>query len=298
MNSTTFTSALTIDVEDGINILMRDIFNVEMQPTERVIKNVELLLDLFQSENVKGTFFVLGEIAEHYPKLVKEISSAGHELGVHGYHHDQIFKLTPQKAANDIKRAKELIEDVTGKRVYGFRAPAFSISEKTSWIFEILSNLGFTYDSSIVPAKTGRYGWPGFGKKIQRLSLQNGNSIIEVPMSVTDMLGRSVPACGGGYLRYFPYSFTKRVFQKTITDRPAVLYLHPYEIDVLKYPDYFYDAKAKLPLKKRLPLSLYRMNKNTVKEKLRKLLIEFEFKPMIDIISDYEVSHDIKIVSL
>lgn len=287
MNNNIYNSALTIDVEDGINILMRDVFNVEMAPTGRVVDNVNILLELFEEKNVKGTFFILGEIAEHYPRLVKDIASKGHELGVHGFHHDQIFKMTPEKALYDIMRAKELIEDVSGNKVYGFRAPAFSVSENTKWIFDILAELGFKYDSSVMPVYAGRYGWPEMGVDIKCVQLKNGNSIIEVPMSTANIFGKKMPACGGGYLRYFPYIFTKLAFNQILKQRPAILYLHPYEIDTVKYPDYFYKAKSTLPLKRRFPLSFYRLKKGTVLGKLNLLLDEFKFMPVNDIIDEY-----------
>ncbi|MCK5691800.1 MAG: polysaccharide deacetylase family protein [Bacteroidales bacterium] len=284
-------SALSIDVEDGVNILMRDLFGEDMSPTDRVIGNVDVLLDLFGKYDVRATFFILGEIASAYPALVKKIASGGHELGVHGYNHDQIFKLTPEKAREDIHRAKALIEDVSGKAVHGFRAPAFSISKETSWALDILAELGFSYDSSIVPASAKRYGWPGFRQEIHRMDLSGGRSLIEVPLSVSSLLGRSIPACGGGYLRHFPYALTRSSFLKIQKERPVIVYLHPYELDTGKYPDFFYKAKASLDLKQRIPLSFYRLNKGTVKGKLEKLIREFHFKPIIDIIEDYERDH-------
>lgn len=279
-------SALTIDVEDGLNILMRDLFGEEMSPTNRVINNVEVLLDLFSSYEVRGTFFILGEIASAFPSLVKKIASQGHEIGVHGYNHDQIFKLTPERAREDIYRAKALIEDVSGEEVHGFRAPAFSIYKETSWALNIIAELGFRYDSSIVPAAARRYGWPGFKQEIHRMELPGGNNLIEVPLSVSNFMGRSIAACGGGYLRYFPYAMTRKAFLEIQKERPVIVYMHPYELDTGKYPEYFYEAKASLDLKQRIPLSFYRLNKGTVKGKLEKLIREFSFKPIVDIIND------------
>lgn len=284
-------SALTIDVEDGVNILMRDLFGKEMAPTGRVLDNMEVLLDLFSKYEVRATMFILGEIAAAYPSLLKKIASRGHELGVHGYHHDQIFKLTPDKAREDIARAKALIEEVSGQEVHGFRAPAFSIYKETSWALDIIAELGFRYDSSIVPASANRYGWPGFKQEIHRMKLPGGGSLIEVPLSVSPFLGRSIPACGGGYLRYFPYAMTRRAFLKIQKERPVIVYMHPYELDTGKYPDFFYKAKASLDLKQRIPLSFYRLNKGTVKRKLENLIREFPFKSMNELLNDMEM-HD------
>jgi len=279
-------SALSIDVEDGVNILMRDLFGEDMLPTGRVIDNVNVLLDLFGSYQVRATFFILGEITSAYPELVKKIAAGGHEVGVHGYNHDQIFRLTPEKARKDIHRAKALIEDVTGEAVYGFRAPAFSINKETSWVLDILAELEFRYDSSIVPTRAKRYGWPGFRQEIHRMDLPGGRQLIEVPLSVTSMFGRTIPACGGGYLRHFPYALTRNAFLKIHKERPVIVYMHPYELDTGKYPDFFYEAKATLDLKQRIPLSFYRMNKGTVKGKLEKLIKEFPFKPINELINE------------
>jgi len=278
-------SALSIDVEDGINIWMRDLFNIEMAPTRRVIANVNVLLGLFSENEVKATFFILGEIASAYPELIKRIFSYGHEIGVHGYHHDQLFKLTPEKAREDIYYAKTLIEDITGDRIYGFRAPGFSITNNTKWGLHVISELGFKYDSSIVPAKGDRYGWPEFSKEIHRLILPGGNTLLEVPLSVINILGKPIPVCGGGYLRYLPYNFTRKAFRIIEKDRPVIVYLHPYELDKDKYPDFFYKAKASANFKKRVSLAFYRINKGTVEGKLRNLIKEFQFKPIIEIIN-------------
>lgn len=281
-------SMVSIDVEDGLNILMRDYFNIEMSPTERVIKNVNVLLKLFGENNIRGTFFILGEVAITYPELVKSIANEKHEIGVHGLYHDQIFKFNREKVKADIYKAKEIIEEITGTGAYGFRAPAFSIMKNTAWALEIISELGFKYDSSIMPAKANRYGWPGFCKDIVRLKLPNGNSLIEVPLSVVNILGKAVPACGGGYLRYMPYSFTRRALVSIQEHRPALVYLHPYELDKGKYPNLFYRARSSLGLREKLPLMFYRLNKKSVEGKLKKLVKEFNFKPIIDVVEDLE----------
>jgi polysaccharide deacetylase family protein (PEP-CTERM system associated) len=286
-------SVLSVDVEDGLSIAMRDLLNIEIAPTERVIKNVNILLSLFAEKKFKATFFVLGEVAFAFPELVKTIASYGHEVAVHGYYHDQFFKISRVKAKEDIGKAKALIEEITGNRVYGFRAPAFSISTNTSWALDTISELGFKYDSSIVPAKVDRYGWPGFAKDIHRLVLPSGNSIIEVPLSVIKIFGKLTPACGGGYLRHLPYIFTKKAFLSIQKRRPVIVYLHPYEIDKEKYPDFFYKARSSASFRKKLPLMFYRLGKNGLETKLDHLLKEFQFKPIIEIIDNLEINGDI-----
>ncbi|MEA3461475.1 MAG: polysaccharide deacetylase family protein [Bacteroidota bacterium] len=283
-----FTSALTIDVEDGINISMRDNFKVEMEPTGRVVDNVEVILDICEKNGVKGTFFILGEVAEKYPELVKKVYKAGHEIGVHGYQHDQVFRLTPDTLRDALTKAKGLIENLIGQEVFGFRAPAFSVNPKTSWALPVIASCGFKYDSSIFPSLSLRYGWKDFSRQICRIRLDNSTSLVEVPLSVINVLGRDLPVGGGGYLRYFPYSWTRKALSSITRERPAIVYLHPYELDPRRYPDYFHDAIARAPLKKRIYLSLYRYKKVTVMPKLDQVTREFRFAPLHEIIRDLD----------
>lgn len=279
-------SALTIDIEDGINISMRDNFSIDMPPTNRVVRNTMILLELFSRYQVKGTFFVLGEVAREFPELVKNISQEGHEVGVHGYSHKQFFKLSYQEAKREIIETKVLLEDLTGKAINGHRAPAFSILPSTSWVLEILADLGIKYDSSIVPAATSRYGWNNFPREIIEIDLKNHRSIIEAPIAVTNILWRSVPVCGGGYLRLFPYWYTKFSMKKILRIRPSMVYLHPYEIDTMRYPEYYFEAMKSASFNKQFRVRSFWVNRKTVYPKLENLLKSFSFKPLIDIIQD------------
>lgn len=281
-------SALTIDVEDGLSIAMRDYFNIEMDPTKRVVSNVDVILDICARNDVRGTFFILAEVAEKFPEMVKKISGEGHELGIHGYHHDQIFKLTPELLGKELTRAKKLVEDLSGQEILGFRAPAFSINQQTLWALPVIAGCGFKYDSSIFPSLLLRYGWKGFSKEICKLKLDHSASLIEVPLSVIRRFGRDLPVGGGGYLRYLPYYWTRKAIQEIIQKRPALVYLHPYELDTEKYPEYFYRAMAAAPSKQKLSLLFYRFKKNTVKTKLYNLTKEFSFMPLKNIIRDLE----------
>ena len=284
-------SAFTIDVECGINISMRDYFKKEMPPTERVVSNTHTILRLLQKHETPATFFVLGDVAKHFPSLIKEIAADGHEIGVHSYAHHQLFKLSPEEAYKDTKLAKEVIENITGSRAEGFRAPAFSLMPKTSWALPMLAELGFSYDSSIMPVHTGRYGWPGFPDTISNIDLQNGQSIVEFPLSVSTFLNKQIPSSGGGYLRLFPYWFTAKAFAAINEKKPVNVYMHPYEIDTEKYPDYFFDAMNTLPLLRKLKLKTYRINKGTVLHKLDSLLSNFSFDTMKNIIDSYKTQN-------
>ena len=286
-------SAFTIDVECGINISMRDYFKQQMPPTERVVANTNAILRLLNKHQTNATFFVLGEVAKTYPYLLKDIAADGHEIGVHSYAHHQLFKLSPEEAYRDTKLAKETIENIIGSSTYGFRAPAFSLVPKTSWALPMLAELGFTYDSSIMPVSTGRYGWPGFSNSITKIKLPDGKSIVEFPLSVTKVLRNQIPACGGGYLRLFPYWFTAKAFELINKTHPVNVYLHPYEIDTMLYPDYFFDAMKTLSILRKLKLKTYRINKGTVLNKLDMLLKNYSFSTMKSIIDSYNAQNKI-----
>lgn len=279
-----FTSAFTIDVEDGISIAMRDAFSVESPQTDRVVHLTEKILELLSMRGVKGTFFILGVVAGEFPDLVKRIASENHELGVHGYNHLQFFRMEREEAFQELDSAKKLIEDISGKAVYGHRAPAFSITPETKWGLDVIAEVGFEYDSSIMPISGIRYGWPGFTKDICRIQTPSGHSLIEVPMSTISLMGRELPVCGGGYLRLFPEWFTKKAFQRVSGKRPAVVYIHPYELDTERYPEYYFDEMKKSGFLRRYKMKSMWINRKSVHPKLSSLLENYEFEPLINIV--------------
>ena len=277
--------ALTVDVEDYYNILGRDWLGMEAAPTEAVVRNTSRILELFHQFEVKATFFVLGEVAETYPKLVRDIAADGHELGVHGYYHRQFFKLAPNQVHQEVGNAKKIIEDTIGMEVDGHRAPAFSIREDSQWALEMLVELGFRYDSSIHPVGGRRYGWEGFSEDIHEMMLPSGAKIIEVPMSVVRVFGKMFPACGGGYTRHFPYAYTRWAMRRIQRKRPANVYLHPYEIDTDPCSDEYARALAKADRKTRRVHAIQLRNRKTVLPKLTRLLREFRFAPIREVIA-------------
>ncbi len=189
-SQTNMEHALTVDVEDAINQAMRNFFGQEMEPTLRVVDNTSRLLELFAEFDTKATFFILGEVAHTHPGLIREIASQGHELGIHGYSHARYTRLSTAEVKEEITRAKKLVEDISGVEVIGHRAPEFSINQNNLWVLDVLLSAGIRYDSSIFPAKSGRYGWEGFTKEIDWFELDNGKRIIEAPMSTIRYLGR------------------------------------------------------------------------------------------------------------
>ena len=279
-------SALTVDVEDYHNVVARDWLDVEVSPTHAVVANTNRLLGLFSQYNARATFFILGEVAETYPQLVRDIAGAGHELGVHGYRHRQVFKMTPEEFRREISTAKSLVEDAAGEEAPGHRAPAFSITPDTRWAFDVLADAGFRFDSSVFPIAGRRYGWPGFPPGIHEMTLDSGRTIIEVPMSTVSIAGRALPACGGGYLRHFPLAITRWAVRHIQRRRPAIVYLHPYEIEsTSKTPD----VSSLSPDKARRLRRFHRLqmrNRRTVERKILRLLEEFRFAPLAEVIRD------------
>jgi len=277
-------AAFTVDVEDGVNLGMRDLLNVTIPPTERVVKNTETILRLLKKYDVRGTFFVLGQVAEHYPKLVKEINAGGHEIGVHGYDHYQFFRMDYDMAYDQLDRARKLLQDLTGQRVVGHRAPAFSINENTKWALELLVELGFEYDSSIMPCEGLNYGWSSFNKNITKINFKEGRSLYEIPMSTDTMFGREIPCLGGSYFRLLPISFTKRSFLNVSKDRFPIFFIHPYELDEERYPDYFFEALKDKSLKVKARVLFMRLNRKNVAYKLSQLLEEYDFGTMFSVL--------------
>jgi polysaccharide deacetylase family protein (PEP-CTERM system associated) len=279
-------NALTIDVEDYWSILYRDWLHVkDAIPSEAVVRNTRWFLQVLAEYNTKATFFILGEVAQHFPQLIKEISQAGHEIGVHGFYHRQIFKLSQEEFKKEVETTRRLLEDISGQEVIGHRAPAFSINKDTQWALEILAEEGFVYDSSISPMQGRRYGWPGFKKEIHRMPLTDGQSIIEVPMS-TVSLGIKELGIGGGYMRHLPYFYTKWAIGHIQKKRSAIVYIHPYEIDTQKL-DFTTDNLTGKQKKEVLKFHKMQMrNRNTVKHKVKCLLNDFEFTTIRSLIKE------------
>jgi len=229
-------NAFSVDVEDYFQVgaferhVPRQDWN-RLEP--RVERNTRRLLDLCNEHGVKGTFFVLGWVAERWPGLVRDIRDAGHELGTHGQDHRRVTTLTPPQFREDVRRSKGLIEDAAGTEVIGYRAPNYSIVRETMWAMDVLMEEGFRYDSSIFPIRHDRYGIPDFPRFPRPVRGSNGSSLHEVPISTVRLAGMNLPFVGGGYLRQFPMSFIRWGMRRLnrIERRPAVLYIHPWELD-------------------------------------------------------------------
>lgn len=229
-------NALTVDVEDYFHVaalasgIHRDTWAAR---ESRVVANTEKLLAMFDEFGVRGTFFVLGWVAERHPRLVRAIAARGHEIACHGFSHRLVYEQSPAEFHDETRRAKQLIEDITGAPVLGYRAASYSIVRQSLWALDMLAELGFVYDSSIFPVRHDRYGIHDAPRIPHRLTTPNGASLAEWPLSTAKVLGMNVPVAGGGYFRLFPYWLTRAGLASINRRerRPFIFYLHPWEID-------------------------------------------------------------------
>lgn len=228
-------NALTVDVEDyfQVSAFAKNIKYSDWDDFKlRVSENTHRLLDLFDSYNVKATFFVLGWVAERDKALVEEIAVRGHEVACHGYSHQLIYNQTPEVFREETIRSKLLLEDIVQKPVRGYRAASYSITKQSLWALDILAEAGFEYDSSIFPVKHDRYGIPDAEEKPHKLITPNGSNIVEFPLSTAHLYKYRLPIAGGGYFRLYPYKITQLgLKQVNRRGNPFIFYLHPWEID-------------------------------------------------------------------
>jgi polysaccharide deacetylase family protein (PEP-CTERM system associated) len=225
-------NALTVDVEDyfQVSALAPYISRSDWERIPcRVERNVETILALLAESGAQATFFTLGWIAERYPALVRQVVAAGHELASHGYGHLRIHEQTRAEFAQDIQRAKALLEDLAGTEVRGYRAPSFSIGRKTLWAFDCIAEAGYRYSSSVYPIQHDLYGMP----EAPRFPYQPRDGLLEIPVTTAQLLKRNMPAGGGGYFRLLPYSISRALIRRVnrTERRSAVFYFHPWELD-------------------------------------------------------------------
>ncbi len=225
--------AMTVDVEDYFHVAA---FEDVIQRADwgkkfplRVEKNTYRLLKIFDENNVKATFFMLGWVAEACPQLTRAIVSEGHELASHGYNHDRATSQSPEDFEQDVYRCKTLLEDISGTQIKGYRAPSFSINPSNEWAFSVLAELGFLYSSSTYPVKHDLYGAPDWPKS----KYFRPEGIFEIPIPTLNKFQRNVPIGGGGFFRLYPYFLSKALIKDYInkTGLPYSFYFHPWEID-------------------------------------------------------------------
>lgn len=224
-------NVLTVDVEDwynsSIDLFSKDGAQHGQKPDPSVVTNTLRTLDLFSETKNTGTFFFLGTVAESYPDLVRETLRRGHEVGCHSYAHQLVYTLSEYEFTADLEKALGFLSKAGASHVVGYRAPYWSITEKSLWALDILREKGFTYDSSVFPIRRGLYGIPSAQRFPHRRQ-----GLWEFPPATIRVAGVNLPIAGGGYLRIVPYSFIKISINRTAHDLYKTFYFHPYELDV------------------------------------------------------------------
>ena len=231
-SSPPITNALTIDVEDyfQVSAMAPYIDRADWDQREcRVEHNIDRILQLLSAKQTHATFFTLGWVAERYPEMVRRIVREGHELASHGYGHQRVTDLAESEFYDDIRRAKDLLEDIGGQPVLGYRAPSFSIGASNLWALDTLQRAGYRYSSSIYPVQHDHYGMPD----APRFAHQIRDGLLEVPPTTLRMFNRNLPSSGGGYFRLLPYAMSRWMLQQVNRRdaQSAVFYFHPWEID-------------------------------------------------------------------
>ena len=272
-------NVMTVDVEDYFHVQafagVIDRRQWDRYPV-RVEQNTRRILEIFKEFNVRATFFVLGWVAERYVPLVREIADAGHEVGCHGYAHQPIYGGDEKEFRQDVRRAVAVLEKILATRIRSYRAPSYSVTRDTLWALDVLADEGFENDSSIFPVVHDNYGIPDALRFPHTRQLNHGASITEFPPSTVRLLGNNVPVAGGGYLRLYPYRLTSWAIQylNRQEKQPALVYLHPWEIDIGQ-------PKIAAPFRSRFR---HYQNIATLESKLKKLLVDFAWKPMGEVL--------------
>lgn len=262
------TCVFSIDVEDWFHILdlpttppMSSWDSLE----SHVEKDFQTLLEMMAGTGIRSTCFFLGWVADRFPHLVTAADNAGHEIASHGYCHRLVYELGRKEFSDDVRRSKELIEEIVGKEVRGFRAPGFSVTSETPWYYDELAAAGYRYSSSVFPAARGHGG-------IRDANLDPyvdpATKIVEFPITVIDKFGKRLCLFGGGYLRLFPIRFIRKAAKEVLQSRRMVnFYIHPREIN---------PAHPRLEMSRMRRFKTY-VNLATTQPKLKTLFTNFEF---------------------
>ncbi len=274
-------NGLSVDIEDWFQVgAFENCINRSDWPglESRVEANTDRVMALFDRAGVKATFFTLGWVAERAPALIRRIVDAGHELASHGYDHKRVFLMDRGEFAADLLRARAILEDAGGVAVTGYRAPSFSIDARTPWAHPVLAEAGYAYSSSVAPVVHDHYGWPDSPRYAWR-PLADA-PLIELPVTTarlgTWLGGRTLAAGGGGFFRMLPYRFSHWAIRQVNGEgQPAILYFHPWEIDVDQ------PRVAHAPLKSRLR---HYSRLSVMEAKLERLLGDFRWGRIGDLV--------------
>ncbi len=272
-------NALSFDLEDWYQVLYFEghIPRTEWAGQESRLRSTTLrLLDILDSHGTRATFFVLGWNAERMPRLVEAIHRRGHEIASHGFAHHLVYRQSPTSFAEDLGRSLRTLREITGQPLRGYRAPSFSITRESTWAFPILLDYGVDYDSSVLPARRSYGGISDAPRHPWIVWSDGGRSLTELPPSTFRILGRNIPFSGGGYFRLLPYRAVRWALRQiNRAGLPGVVYLHPWELD----PDH-----PVVPVRRSHRFQHY-VNLRRTEAKLRRLLREFRFEPMVELLA-------------
>jgi polysaccharide deacetylase family protein (PEP-CTERM system associated) len=268
-------NAMTVDVEDYFQVSAFEPYIERSQwdsLPHRVEHNTHRILDLFGKQGVHATFFTLGWVAERYPGLVKRIVAEGHELACHGYQHIRVTEQTPAQFRDDVAKSKQILEDIGGVAVLGYRAASYSINNNNLWALDILQALGFCYSSSIYPVKHDLYGIPDAPRFIYSPVAEHPD-FKEIPITTLRLGQKNMPCGGGGFFRFYPYALSKWAFRRVNgkEQQAGIFYFHPWEIDPEQPRQSGLNAKTRF----RHYLNLHRME-----SRIGQLLADFEWDTM------------------
>lgn len=283
-------NGLSVDVEDWFQVgAFEGVIDRQNWDglTDRVERNCDLILQMFADADVKATFFTLGWVAQRHGALMRRIVDAGHELASHGWDHERVFRFDKASFAADLERSRKVLEDTSGQRITGYRAPSFSIDSRTPWAYMALVEQGFEYSSSVAPITHDHYGWreaPRFAFKPLPWS-----DLVEIPVTTAHFAGRRLAAGGGGFFRVLPYAFSRWAIRQvnTVDQRPAVFYFHPWEID----PNQPRVPNASLKSRVR-----HYTNLNVMADKLQQLIQDFAWGRM-DLLAHREAARAVELAA-
>jgi len=273
-------AALSVDVEDYFQVeSLRSFCPRERwhEFEDRTEASTERVLDVLEAHDARATFFVLAWSAERHPGLVRRIAQRGHEIASHGYAHELVTRQSPEEFRADVRKARRLLQDLSGQAVLGYRAPSYTIVASTRWALDILAEEGHGYDSSIFPIKRLRYGIPGAPRWPHEVQLSSGRSLVEYPLPTVKLAWINVPATGGAYLRLLPQAFQTWALRNLIREgRPFVVNVHPWELD---------PEQPRFPVGARTRWTHYH-NLNHTENRLSVFLSLTKFRSQLDILQD------------
>ncbi|PCI46155.1 MAG: polysaccharide deacetylase family protein [Alphaproteobacteria bacterium] len=270
-------NAMTVDVEDYFQVgaFENDINRHDWEKFEcRLERNMDVILAMFDDHSVKATFFTLGWMAQRYPHVIRQIVDNGHELASHGMNHMRVGDQNKTAFAEDVGSSRKLLEDIAGSQVKGYRAPSFSIGEKTLWALDVLHEAGYKYSSSIYPIRHDHYGMPS-APRFAFFPIE-GHDFLEMPVTTVEFMGRKIPCGGGGYFRLLPYFISRSAMRRVNgKDRqPCIFYFHPWEIDPGQPRQFQAGLKSRFR---------HYTNLGVMENKIRQVLTEFTWGRMDEI---------------